>query len=385
VRLLFIKHSLNWPRTRGHDVLAYFLMKALAVKGHELNLLTVERPQPAALSGLPVVSTVASAVEARAGTDEPHLGRLRDRFCSYWGVDREELRAAITVVHQWNPDAVIAVGPEVLPYLAAIPRRRRIWYAADDLCLQHLTQVRGWDATSRTNLRTAVVTGLYERAFASAIDRVWVVSAIDARAVRLFGGARHVDIIPNGVDTEYFRPVAQVERPDSAMFWGNLEFAPNVEAINWFCSAVWPHLRRRRPGATLTLAGYAPSADIRSLSGQHGIRVVGEIADLRGEVARHQVALMPFRSGSGSKTKMLEAAAMGRSTVCSRLALNGLRGEADQAFLVADRPAQWVSQLEALWDNDGQRAALGAGARRWVEANHTWGRSADLALESLQC
>jgi glycosyltransferase involved in cell wall biosynthesis len=111
--------------------------------------------------------------------------------------------------------------------------------------------------------------------------------------------------------------------------------------------------------------------------------VVGALPDLRPAIAAHAVAVMPFLSGSGLKNKMLEAAAMSRATVCSRAALNGLRGDTTSAFVVCRSAGEWVDAIADLWAAPERRARLGVSARAWVEANHTWRRAAQEALASL--
>lgn len=383
MRFLFLKHSMEWPRTRGHDVHTYFLMNELGKMGHELNLLTIQPPPAAALAGLRTLNSVAGEVKPATHDGRGMLGPLQNRFRSYWGVLPEHLDATAAVVGRWSPNAVVAVGPEVLSYLAILTGVCRIWYVADDLCWQHLTQMKGFTADSWKSLGTALVNALYERTFGTAVDRVWVVSTIDARALGWISGAKRVDVIPNGVDMCYFRPTSQAELPNSAIFWGHLRFPPNVRAVEWFCQYVWPSVRRSRPTATLTIAGYGASDEILRFAETEGIQVVGEVADIRQEVTRHGLAIMPFRSSGGLKNKMLEAAAMGRATVCSRAALNGLRGPVEEAFAVANRPEEWATRMQKLWDDDRERGALGARARRWVETNHTWRSAAERAVASV--
>ena len=308
----------------------------------------------------------------------------RSGFARTWGVDRSAIDAFSRAARALAPDAVVAAGLDVLPYLAAVEGPVRAWYAADDLAWQHLTQLRPLVPATWWNLRAAAVGALYERTFAGAVDRTWVVSASDATAIRWLGGARHVAVIPNGVDTAHFRPRDDPERPDSAIFWGHLGFPPNVRAIEWLCTHVWPLVRRRKPAAVLTIAGYGAGPEVLRLSGRDGVDVVGALPDLRPAIARHAVAVMPFQSGSGLKNKMLEAAAMGRATVCSRTALNGLRGEARAAFVLCRRPDEWVDTIVGLWGDPDWRVRLALGARAWVEANHTWKRAAQEAEVSLR-
>ena len=382
MRLLFLKHSLYAPRTRGHDVHTFEMLRALEALGHETHLFTVEPPVPGALEGLSARTAVPREISP---DDVPRpLGRLQERFRSYWGVERSAIEAFSRVVRALAPDAVVGAGLDVLPYLAAVEGPVRAWYAADDLAWQHLTQLRLGVPGTWWNLRAAAVGALYERAFARVVDRTWVVSASDAAAIRWLGGARHVAVIPNGVDTAHFRPRDDPERPDSAIFWGHLGFPPNVRAIEWLCTEVWPLVRRRQPAALLTIAGFGAGPPVLRFSGRDGVDVIGALPDLRPAIAGHAVAVMPFRSGSGLKNKMLEAAAMGKATVCSRAALNGLRGHAGAAFLVCRQPDEWVDAMVGLWGAPDRRARLAGRARAWVEANHTWRRAAQEAEVSLR-
>ena len=54
MRLLFVKDSLAWPRSSGHDVHSFHMMQALARLGHEVGLLTAAEPAPEAIAGLPL-------------------------------------------------------------------------------------------------------------------------------------------------------------------------------------------------------------------------------------------------------------------------------------------------------------------------------------------
>jgi glycosyltransferase involved in cell wall biosynthesis len=90
------------------------------------------------------------------------------------------------------------------------------------------------------------------------VDRMWVVTEQDRWAARWIAGARNVDVIPNGVDVEHFAPRSVAEQPDTAVFWGRLDFGPNVQALEWLVRQVWPRVRDLRPGAALRIIGFKP-------------------------------------------------------------------------------------------------------------------------------
>src|SRR5262249_19852526 len=153
--------------------------------------------------------------------------------------------------------------------------------------------------------------------FASCVDRAWVVSETERRAMRWLAGIGNVDVIANGVDDDHFRPLRVGQRPRTCVFWGRLDFGPNLQALPWFCKQVWPGPRRSPPDARFTIYGRCPTEAAGTLAQADGIELVPDLPDLRAAVSRHQVVVLPFVSGGGIKNKLLEAAALGKAIVCT--------------------------------------------------------------------
>ncbi len=199
LRLLFMKGRLAWPRAAGHDVFCYHFMQALAEQGHAVSLATIDCPAPEAVQGLALerVELLDEPPAAEAGDSPPiGLSHMQERFRNYWGVKEDRVRAVGLVARACRADAVIVVGLNVLPYLGAVENALRVWYAADEWAWHHLSQVRLLRPSTWGNLKQAAVKGLYERAYAPLLDRVWVVSEADRRAMRRVAGVAGVDVCP---------------------------------------------------------------------------------------------------------------------------------------------------------------------------------------------
>ena len=385
MRLLFVKPTLSWPRSSGHDVHCYQMMRALSGRGHEVSLATVEEPPAAALEGLDLIRRYrldGDATGANCPIEAPAT-RLQERFRSYWGIDRSRVRAVTLAAHDCRADAVVAVGLDVLPYLLGVADALRVWYAADEWAWHHLSLLRPGRRDSWEHARQALIKGLYERAFTPILDRIWVVSEADRHAMRRVAGARTVDVIANGVDSVHYSPHDALEGERTCVFWGRLDFEPNVQALEWFCRRAWPLIRLDAPDARFTIYGFRASADVRALSDRDGIELIADLPDLRDQIARHQVVVLPFVSGGGIKNKLLEAAAMARPIVCSPRARGGLRGEGDLPFVEARCERDWAVALLDLWRDEPRRRRLGAEARDWVSKYHDWDAAARLAEEAL--
>lgn len=385
MRLLFVKERLSWPRSSGHDVHCYHSMRALSELGHQVGFVSLHEIDSQALAGANTEETFCLQCYAPTSTNGhiSQLSKSQERFRSYWGIEKTHIDQVGKIADEFRADAVIVVGLNVLPYLGAIKRAVKVWYAADEWVWHHLSQVRMLAPSSWKEIKQAFVKGLYERAYAPLLDRVWMVSTGDEQAIRWVTGVRNVDVLPNGVDTEYFQPRHKPEIAHSCVFWGRLDFGPNIQALLWFCRKVWPAIVQAVPDATFTIYGFQPTAAISDLQAERrGIEVIPNLPDLRERITEHQVVVLPFVSGGGIKNKLLEAAAMGKPIVCSTRTDREL--SAGSALARANKSCQWRDELIALWHDEARRKDLGLAAREWVMRDHTWKAVAEKAAQGLK-
>jgi glycosyltransferase involved in cell wall biosynthesis len=383
LRLLFAKHDLSFPRLSGHDLRAYNMMRALAQLGHHIGLATVEEPSARAIAGLRLdwQGTLTDPAHGRfAGA--PELTVLQARFASYFGVTRKQMIALGGIARRFQADAIIGMGPDIPPYLAAAGTIPCVWYVGDEWVSHYSSLFKPREVRTWRFLKSAAIWGLYERVFAQDLERIWVVSDREERQMRRWTSATHVDSLPNGVDSDYFAPMLSEERPNTAIFWGRLDFAPNLQALQWFCATVWPMLRQRFADAEFRIVGFHPGKEARQLAQLPGVVLSPDLEDLRPTVGQHAVVVMPFHSGGGIKNKLLEAASMGKAVVCTSMACGGLRG--DPALIVAESPEEWVTAISDLWRDATARKSLGRRAREWTLREHSWGRTAQDAVRTLR-
>lgn len=220
----------------------------------------------------------------------------------------------------------------------------------------------------------------YEPVMAALFDRILITSESDAECLGALAEDRGlslpIEVIPNGVDLDYFYPLPDVPTlPGNIVFSGKMSYAANRDAALFFCAEIFPAIRKAFPSATLTLAGSGPTADLRALAARpgSGIEVTGRVPDLRPFLARAAVAVCPLRVGVGIQNKVLEAMAMGKALVATPLASRPLEPSAvGECLQVADTPADFAAQILSLLQNPDDAARLGHNARRYVETRHDW-------------
>jgi glycosyltransferase involved in cell wall biosynthesis len=153
-----------------------------------------------------------------------------------------------------------------------------------------------------------------------------------------------------------------------------LDYRPNIDAVCWFGREVWPGIYRRHPQARFTIVGRQPAAPVRSLAAEAGIELVGQVADVRPFVHRAAVVVAPLRIARGVQNKVLEAMAMGKATIGSAQALEGLKIQVGVDVLAAATPQEWQQTILCLLDDGSRRRQLGLAGRRYVETHHQWDR-----------
>ncbi len=385
MRLLFVKHELVWPRTSGHDVYCYYMMKALAEQGAEVSLATIALTSPRAVEGVRLAQCRQLSDTLPTGAvPRKSLTYVQDRFRSFWGVSEANIESVRAIAEETRADVVIAFGLLALPFLGGVDHAVRVWAMADEWVYHHLTLISPFDRSTWHHLKSAFIKGVYERAYSPLVDRAWAVSDTDLRAGRWFAGIKHLDLLPNGVDTDFYRPLDEPVTPHTAVFWGRLDFEPNSDALTWFFAHVWGDVLRDVPDARFTIIGYEPTAAVRKLADLPGVTLLPNVDDLRATVCRHALVALPMVSGGGIKNKLLEGAAMGRPITCPLRVAMDLRSGGQLPFLQVRQPIEWVKGLVSLWNDEAQRRQLGSAAREWVSEYYSWAAPARNALKAFQ-
>jgi len=191
------------------------------------------------------------------------------------------------------------------------------------------------------------------------------VSPIDAEA----SGAHKTLVLPLGVEI----PPARVAGAEPIIaFSGNMGYAPNVQAVEWFVRHCWAAVRQAVPGARFRILGGNPAPSILALRGVPGVQVVGRVSDMMASLQETALSVAPMQSGSGMQFKVLEAMACGLPVITTTLGLGAIRAEPGVDLEVADDPVAFSRSVIRLLGQEPARREMGARARAFVEFNHSW-------------
>jgi glycosyltransferase involved in cell wall biosynthesis len=165
-----------------------------------------------------------------------------------------------------------------------------------------------------------------------------------------------------------------VRTAQACAFVGALDYLPNEDAAVWFARDVWSLVRAKFPHAEFRIIGRKPSAAVQALAALPGVKLIGQVPDVRPFVASSSVVVVPLRLARGVQNKVLEAMAMAKAVVAAPPALAALGTEPGVHLMAAAASEEWVRALSELFTNEARRRELGVAARQYVERHHHWER-----------
>jgi glycosyltransferase involved in cell wall biosynthesis len=200
-------------------------------------------------------------------------------------------------------------------------------------------------------------------------DVVLAVSDEDRAALATHGA--NVATYPIGVDLDYFHPIRRNPDADMIVSIGTMYWLPNVEGIQWFVKDILPLVHEKRPQTRLRIVGAKPTPEVEALASDQ-IEVTGFVNDTRETVTDCGVFIVPLRSGSGMRVKILNAMAMGLPLVSTTVGAEGIAVTHGENCLLADTPADFAKAILHLLQNPAEAQRLGTNARCLMEAQYGW-------------
>lgn len=218
----------------------------------------------------------------------------------------------------------------------------------------------------------------FEKSYLAHFPVCIAVSERDADLLRELSPSTSIHIVPNGVDSECFGPPAEIERPvDRLLFFGTLNYGPNVEGILWFVQEIFPHIRSAKPEISLEIVGLDPVPEVIALQKHSGVTVVGFVPDVRKKLWSTTVCVVPLLTGGGTRLKILEALAAGCPIVSTTIGAEGLDLQDGQHLLIADTPGAFAAQVLTLLDSPTMQQALAHRGQQAVARQYDWSSIAE--------
>ncbi len=388
MRLLFLTPQMPYPPRQGAALRNWGLISNLA-RDHDVTVLTFAAPSRSPgdegpLRALARVETVTPPVRTLRARLRDLLTTRQPDMALRLAAPRYARRLA-ALLAETAFDVVQIGGIEMAPYLDTVRAASAAQVVFDDYNCEYLLQKRAFltDLRSPRHWPGAAYSFIqwrrlrrYEAHICRRADLVLAVSERDGALLRRLAPGREVLVIPNGIESDAYRldrvpPWPRLPSP-ALVFTGTMDFRPNVDAVLWFARRVLPRIRAQVTGVHLFVVGQRPHRRLAALRADPAITLTGWVADARPYIAQATVYVAPLRIGGGTRLKLLEAMALSRPVVATRLGAEGYPVADGRELLLADRPAEFAAAVVALLRDPARRAALGEAARAFVERGYDW-------------
>jgi glycosyltransferase involved in cell wall biosynthesis len=396
LRILWVKAGKLLPVDTGGKIRSFNLLKQLSA-GNETTLLSYYGGQPDKNYEEQIRRELPGTITFNTGAPESTLGQsinyLRQLPCAApYAVTKFTSRAVRQMIQQWDNEGRFDVM--VSDFLSAslnFPRSLR----SPAVLFQHNVESALWRRQtqhepnffkrSAFKIESAKMSR-YERAAVNRFNHIIAVSEQDRDLMSKMSGARHISVVPTGVDLKEYAAIysdcAHEPKAPLILFLGSMDWEANIDGVDYFCREIWPSIKASVPGARFRVVGRSPHARVKKWASD-SVEITGRVASVLDHLREAAVFVVPLRIGGGTRLKIYEAMAAGKAVVSTTIGAEGLDVHDGKNILLADTaPAFSEAVSKLLLDGNTRRQFEKAAAQ--LAARFDWSIMAKRFEETLE-
>ena len=378
---IFLAHRIPFPPDRGDRIRSFHILRHLARRRpvHLLGFVDSDEDKKAAKELLPMLASLHVEVRRKSRLRAGIEALIRGEPVSIAAFGSQRIKRMVDQLLADRPiDSFFAYSGQMAQFVPDDRGGRRFVMDFVDVDSEKFA---AYGATSQglmgwINRREARLLGAYENDVGLWADINLFVSEAEAALFRKRAGlaVNHVRALDNGIDTVRFDP-SGFPRLEGAepmiVFTGQMDYRPNVEAVDYFTRRTFPAIRAKHPATLFAIVGRDPTAAVRELAKLKNVIVTGEVPDVRPWIAAAAVVVAPLEIARGVQNKVLEAMAMARPVVASPAAFEGIDAVPGVHLLVANG-YDMANAVSHILTNPADGDALGRAARDHMIARYGW-------------
>lgn len=232
--------------------------------------------------------------------------------------------------------------------------------------------------------REGVLLKEYEKLLADCFDHTIAISENEKKLFRTYIPEAKISVVPNGVDSQYFRPKAENTKTKNKtktyeqnriVFTGAMDYFANVDSAVYFCREILPLIKAKIPEVEFYIVGSNPSAEVLKLAEDKKIVVTGYVEDVRPYLRKANLCVVPLRIAQGMQNKILQAMASGVPVVTTTKGNQGIQAESGKNIIVDDDPVGFSKSVIKLMLDSKLRQKIAVSGREFVINNYNWERN----------
>jgi polysaccharide biosynthesis protein PslH len=385
MKILFLAHRIPYPPDKGEKIRAFHELKYLAAR-HTVDLFCLADSE-AEVGNAAALREICRrvVVEARqALATKAHMmgSFLRgEPLTRGFFFSRKLKRDVAEALRTEKYDVIFVYCSSMAQY---VPRGCKVPVVVDFVDIDsgkwvQYAKVSGFPR-SWVYAREAEVLGREEQRTARASALSIVTTDLEARLLDP-AGRYPVAVISNGVaeasgsqsgsSAGRALPLEIAGLQPYVLFVGQMDYLPNIDAVEFFSREIFPLVRQKFPQARFVIVGRNPAPRVRDLVKREGVVVTGTVPEVQTYLLGAAVVVAPFRISQGVQNKILEALALGKAVVSTSRPAQAVGARDGEVLFVADEPGQFAKRvIEVLSDPATQERF--AGGREFVRRHFDW-------------
>lgn len=333
--ILMVEWRIPMPENNSASVRLFQILRILLQKGYRIFFISDQ-----SLANYHSVLSDISGIKPH----EEHLQRLGVNYL--YGRDSaiEHLRqcgARYRHVLLFYPD----IANYYTPWIRSLCPQARIVFDSVDLHFLRFER----EAQVKNDLELRNLSERYHRIetlLFECCDVTVAISEEEKAIIHTINPYARVEVLQN-IHEIYDRP-APIEARRNLMFIGHYLHSPNVDAVKYFVTEIFPSIRAAIRDIEFLVVGSNPTKDIQNIN-IPGVRLVGFVEDLRPLFDTCRVFVAPLRYGGGVKGKIGQSLSFGLPVVTTSIGAEGMHLKNDETALIADRPEDFAEAVVRLY------------------------------------
>lgn len=191
----------------------------------------------------------------------------------------------------------------------------------------------------------------FEKSYLNSYDVLVSITERDGQMLDKLGNKKPRITSQTGIDLSSLVPSAKDLEFPSLFHIGSLEWGPNQEGLLWFMQNCWPLLHRKYPELKFYIAGRNAPSWLEAKLKLDGVVFLGEIKDAYKFMKSKAIMMVPLRSGSGMRIKIIEGLALGKAIVSTSIGVEGIAVTDRENIMIANEPQEFLDAVSELIEN----------------------------------
>lgn len=181
-----------------------------------------------------------------------------------------------------------------------------------------------------------------------------------------------ITTLPVGVDLVRFARPPELPRNKTFLILGSMGWSPYVQALLWFLNHVWQDFHNVRHEYRLLIAGSNPPDEIRAFNGHYNVEVMGFLDDVPPVLHECAAMIVPLKSGSGMRVKIIEAMAAELPIITTSVGCEGIPINHERDCLIGNTVDELQSAMIDFTNLTDHGKTLSDNAYEIVKEDFSW-------------